>query len=54
MTIAQNVLRKGKPIKAVASAVGYENPAALTRTFTKVVGASPRSWLKLQDLSVPD
>ncbi|MFM9852229.1 MAG: cupin domain-containing protein [Sphingomonadaceae bacterium] len=45
MTIAQNLLRKGKPIKTVASAVGYESPAALTRTFAKVVGASPRQWL---------
>jgi len=45
MTIAQNLLRKGKSIKSVASAVGYESPAALTRTFAKIVGVSPRQWL---------
>ncbi len=44
MTLAQSLLREGKPIKAVASAVGYESPAALTRTFTKLVGLSPRHW----------
>ncbi len=48
MTMAQNLLRKGKPIKAVASAVGYESPAALTRTFAKLIGTSPRAWLATQ------
>ncbi len=46
MAVAQGLLRKGKSIKAVASAVGYESPAALTRSFTKIVGASPTAWLK--------
>lgn len=46
MTIAQNLLRKGQSIKAVAVAVGYDSPAALTRTFGKVVGRSPRDWMK--------
>lgn len=45
MTIAQNLLRKGTSVKAVASAVGYESPAALSRTFGKVFGVSPRQWL---------
>jgi AraC-like DNA-binding protein len=48
MTIAQNLLRKGKSIKAVASVVGYESPAAMTRTFAKTVGVSPRQWLSTQ------
>jgi AraC-like DNA-binding protein len=48
MTIAQNMLRKGTSIKAVASAVGYDSPAALSRTFTKTCGASPRHWLAEQ------
>ncbi len=52
MTIAQNLLRKGKSIKAVASAVGYESPAALTRTFARVVGASPRNWLAAQTYTI--
>ncbi len=46
MTIAQNLLRRGKPIKAVAAAVGYDSPAALTRTFGKIIGSSPREWMK--------
>lgn len=48
VTIAQNMLRRGRPIKAIASAVGYESPAALSRTFTKVTGLSPRGWLEAQ------
>lgn len=44
MTVAQNLMRNGKPIKSVARAVGYESPAALSRAFSKVVGASPRRW----------
>ncbi|MGL4312433.1 MAG: cupin domain-containing protein [Sphingomonas sp.] len=45
MTVAQNLMRQGKPIKSVASAVGYESPAALSRVFSKVVGTSPRNWV---------
>lgn len=48
MTIAQNLLRKGTSIKAVASAIGYESPAALSRTFAKIFGSSPRQWLETQ------
>lgn len=48
MTIAQTMLRKGKPIKAIASAVGYDSPAALSRTFAKTIGASPRAWLEAE------
>ena len=44
MTVAQNLMRRGKPIKSVATAVGYDSPAALSRAFAKVVGTSPRRW----------
>lgn len=44
MTVAQNLMRRGKSIKSVATAVGYDSPAALSRTFAKVVGTSPRQW----------
>lgn len=54
MTMAQTLLRKGKSIKAVASAVGYESPAALTRTFSKIVGTSPRQWLGAQTKATTD
>lgn len=46
MTIAQDLLRQGKSIKAITAAVGYNSPEALTRAFGKTVGASPRDWLK--------
>jgi AraC-like DNA-binding protein len=45
ITIAQNMLRKGASMKAIASAVGYDSPAALIRTFAKISGLSPRQWL---------
>jgi AraC-like DNA-binding protein len=48
MTIAQNLLRKGTALKAVASAVGYDSPSALSRTFAKVTGISARQWLEQQ------
>lgn len=48
MTIAQNMLRKGESIKVVAAAIGYDSPAALSRTFAKINGASPRHWLDAQ------
>jgi AraC-like DNA-binding protein len=44
MTIAQELLRKGRPIKSVARSIGYDSPAALSRTFSKIVGTSPREW----------
>ena len=48
MTIAQTLLQRDRPIKAIAAAVGYDSPAALSRTFARVVGVSPRDWLKSQ------
>lgn len=44
MTVAQNLMRRGRPIKAVARAVGYDSPAALSRAFAKIIGVSPRQW----------
>lgn len=45
MTVAQQLIRQGKPVKTIASDVGYNSPAALTRAFTKTIGQSPRAWL---------
>ena len=41
---AQPKINNGVPIKAIAKGVGYANPEALTRVFTKRVGCSPREW----------
>ena len=44
ITLAQSKIINGVPIKAIAKDVGYANPEALTRVFTKRVGCSPREW----------
>jgi AraC-like DNA-binding protein len=46
MTIAQKLLSKGSSVKAVASAIGYDSPAALSRTFARTLGVSPRQWVQ--------
>src|SRR5580698_1585176 len=43
--VAQTMLRKGKSLKLIASAVGYANATALTRVFTQRVGMPPSEWL---------
>lgn len=43
--LAQRLLSRGQPLKAVAGAVGYGSPNALSRAFTQRVGRSPMAWL---------
>lgn len=45
ISIAQQLLRAGRPAKLVAGEVGYGSTAALSRAFAAHVGASPRAWL---------
>lgn len=45
VSVAQTLLKSGKPLKLVAPAVGYSHPIALTRVFTKRMGVSPKEWL---------
>lgn len=42
--LAQQALRRGKPLKVVASEVGYGSEAALSRAFKAQLGSSPREW----------
>ncbi len=42
ITIARQLLAKGKPVKAVANAVGYDSAAAFSRVFARVTGQPPR------------
>jgi len=42
MTLARQLLMKGKPVKHVASQVGYDSPAAFSRVFARVTGHAPR------------
>lgn len=44
ISLAQSKIINGIPFKTVAKEVGYSNPEALTRVFTKRVGCSPRDW----------
>lgn len=36
----------GEPVTTVALDLGYDNPAAFTTMFRRVLGSSPRAWLK--------
>lgn len=45
ISVAQTLLTRGKSMKAVAPAVGYASPVALSRVFTRRVGVSPAEWL---------
>ena len=45
--LAQQALRHGKPLKVVASDVGYGSEAALSRAFKAHSGVSPREWKRL-------
>ena len=45
ISIAQKLLLQGKSISSIASAVGYQSHAALSRMFTKKLGSSPKDWL---------
>lgn len=54
ITLAQGLLRAGRPLKHVSAEVGYGSPSALTRAFVRKIGTSPKNWLRmLEDESVP-
>ena len=43
--LAQTLLKKGKPLKIVAPSVGFASSTALSRAFSRRIGASPSEWL---------
>lgn len=45
ISLAQGLLRQGRPLKAVAEELGYAGAASLSRAFSQAVGCSPRAWL---------
>jgi AraC-like DNA-binding protein len=47
ISLAQALLKKGKPVKAVSLEVGYNSQPAFSRAFTKLTGMSPRTWLDM-------
>lgn len=46
LTIAQQLLTEGRPLKLIVDEVGYGSVAALSRAFKAQTGTSPRDWLK--------
>lgn len=44
--LAQDGLRRGDSVKALAASLGYAGAPALSRAFSHKLGASPREWLK--------
>ena len=43
MTVACQLLARGKPVKSVALQVGYQSAAAFSRVFSRVTGQEPRN-----------
>lgn len=42
ITVARQRLAKGRPVKSVATEVGYESAAAFSRVYSRVTGQPPR------------
>ncbi|MFJ3483289.1 cupin domain-containing protein [Pseudomonas sp. NPDC090202] len=46
VSLAQKLLREGRPMALIAEQVGYESPSALARAFRRKAGLNPRDWMK--------
>ncbi|MCF7222188.1 AraC family transcriptional regulator [Marilutibacter chinensis] len=46
IALAQDLLRRGRPLGLAAEAVGYGSATALSRAFSQHCGVAPRAWLK--------
>jgi AraC-like DNA-binding protein len=53
ISVAQTLLKRGKPLKLVAPLVGYSNPVALARVFARRIGVSPATWLARGSVQAP-
>jgi AraC-like DNA-binding protein len=47
--VAQGLLRRGHPPKAVAQEVGYGRSSTFGRAFAHVVGRTPTAWLRARE-----
>jgi AraC-like DNA-binding protein len=48
VSIAQDLLRKGRSLKWIVDEVGYGSEAALSRAFKSYCGVSPREWKRAE------
>lgn len=48
VSLAQQALERGRPLKIVADEVGYGSEAALSRAFKVQTGVTPRDWRRNQ------
>lgn len=53
ISIAQSMLRGGKPVQLIANSIGYASASALSRAFTAHVGSSPTDWSKQNGTDIP-
>lgn len=49
VSLAQQALRQGRPLKMIAIEVGYGSEAALSRAFKAQSGLAPREWKQAQE-----
>lgn len=49
VSLAQDALRRGRPLKLIADEVGYGSEAALSRAFKAACGVAPRAWRKAEE-----
>jgi transcriptional regulator GlxA family with amidase domain len=49
VSLAQQALRQGRPLKMIAIDVGYGSEAALSRAFKAQSGLAPREWKLAQE-----
>jgi AraC-like DNA-binding protein len=52
VSLAQQGLRQGRPLKMIAIDVGYGSEAALSRAFKAQSGLAPREWKQSQERAV--
>ncbi|MEZ1423502.1 AraC family transcriptional regulator [Pseudomonas monteilii] len=46
ISLAQKLLREGRPIALISDQVGYESSSALARAFRRRTRLNPRDWMK--------
>ena len=44
ISLAQELLRRGQPMKLIAEKVGYGSPRAFRAHLAAICGQSPRAW----------